>query len=50
LRTTSEPSRGDAEEGWKKVERKKEKGKSPREKKGMTPVRWRRPNSWADIE
>jgi hypothetical protein len=26
------------------VERKKGKGKSPREKKGGTPVRWRRPN------
>jgi hypothetical protein len=33
-RTTSEPPRGDAEEGWKKVERKKRKGKSRMEKKG----------------
>jgi hypothetical protein len=31
LSTTSEPPRGDAEEGWKKVKRKK--GKGEREKK-----------------
>jgi hypothetical protein len=53
-RTTSEPPRGgDAEEGWKKVERKKVerkkgKGKSPREKKGGHRSAGGVP-TWADI-
>jgi hypothetical protein len=47
-RTTSEPPRGDAAEGWNKVERKKGKGKSPREKKGGYRSAGGVP-TWADI-